>query len=197
MDIGTRRVRGVPPLLPLNEKIKAIQGIVGTTPDGIWGPKSQAAFDAVIHPPVETGSYSKAFTEFMPWILDWEGRTYEDDPDDPGGATKFGIDQRSHPGVNIHELTEAGAMEIYWDEWVRDGCNGMMSPYAEVYFNCAVNMGTGRAKEFNDAAQGDPKTFLALQEAKYRNIVSNNPVMQKYLKGWLNRSESLRERFSI
>ncbi len=34
----------------MNEKIKAIQKIIGTTPDGIWGPKSQAALDAVIHP---------------------------------------------------------------------------------------------------------------------------------------------------
>lgn len=33
----------------MNEKIKAIQGIIGTTPDGVWGPKSQAAFDVVVH----------------------------------------------------------------------------------------------------------------------------------------------------
>jgi hypothetical protein len=33
----------------MNEStIKAIQGIVGVTQDGIWGPKSQAAFDAII-----------------------------------------------------------------------------------------------------------------------------------------------------
>lgn len=33
----------------MNEKIKAIQGIIGTTPDGVWGPKSQAAFDGLIN----------------------------------------------------------------------------------------------------------------------------------------------------
>ena len=33
----------------MNEStIKAIQGIIGVTQDGIWGPKSQAAFDAII-----------------------------------------------------------------------------------------------------------------------------------------------------
>ncbi len=37
----------------MNEKIKAIQGIIGTDPDGQWGPKSQAAFDALIHPSVD------------------------------------------------------------------------------------------------------------------------------------------------
>jgi len=36
--------------------IKAIQGIIGVTQDGIWGRKSQAALDAIIHPqtPVES-----------------------------------------------------------------------------------------------------------------------------------------------
>lgn len=34
----------------MNEStIKAIQGILGVAQDGIWGPKSQAAFDAIIH----------------------------------------------------------------------------------------------------------------------------------------------------
>ncbi len=32
------------------DKIKEIQTIIGTTVDGIWGPKSQAALEAVIHP---------------------------------------------------------------------------------------------------------------------------------------------------
>lgn len=30
--------------------IKALQGIIGTTQDGIWGPKSQLALEAIIHP---------------------------------------------------------------------------------------------------------------------------------------------------
>jgi len=179
----------------MNDKIKQIQEIIGATPDGIWGPKSQAALDAVIHP--KDNGYSKAFTDFMPWIFDWEGTTYENDPDDPSGATKYGIDQRSHPGVDIRNLTESGAMAIYWDEWLKDKCDKYDSPYAEVFFNCAVNMGLGKAREFDAAAKDDPKTFLALQEAKYRSIAANNPVMQKYLKGWLNRTDSLRKRFSI
>ncbi len=33
----------------MNTTIAAIQGILGVTQDGIWGPKSQAALDALIH----------------------------------------------------------------------------------------------------------------------------------------------------
>ena len=45
----------------MNEStIRAIQGIIGVTQDGIWGPKSQAALDAVIHPsPTWTGATHK------------------------------------------------------------------------------------------------------------------------------------------
>ena len=32
------------------EQIKSIQTIIGTTPDGIWGPKSALALEAVVHP---------------------------------------------------------------------------------------------------------------------------------------------------
>lgn len=35
------------------------------------------------------------FEKLMDFVLKWEGRTFEDDPDDPGGATKFGIDIRT------------------------------------------------------------------------------------------------------
>jgi hypothetical protein len=44
----------------MNEStIKAIQTVIGTTPDGIWGPKSQAALDAIIHPVIWTDAPHK------------------------------------------------------------------------------------------------------------------------------------------
>ena len=46
----------------MSDKIKAIQGIIGTEPDGIWGPKSQAALEYIIHPDGITGDGT------WPWI---------------------------------------------------------------------------------------------------------------------------------
>lgn len=41
----------------MNEStIKAIQGIIGVTQDGKWGPKSQAALDAIVHPQIAVES---------------------------------------------------------------------------------------------------------------------------------------------
>jgi lysozyme family protein len=179
----------------MNEStIKAIQGILGVEQDGIWGRKSQAALDAIVHPKPE---YSKAFTDIIPWLFEWEGTVFENDPDDPGGATKYGIDQRSHPEVNIRNLTADQATEIYWnDYWLKSGADKLPTPYAEVVFNCAVNMGTGRSNEFDQIAKGDPEKFLELQEAKYRSL-AENPRRAKYLNGWINRTESLRKRFNL
>ena len=40
-----------------------------------------------------------------------------DNPDDPGGLTKWGISQRSHPDVDITNLTEEGAKAIYKENY--------------------------------------------------------------------------------
>ena len=136
------------------------------------------------------------FLSFMPFIFEWEGEVFENDPDDPGGATKFGIDQRSHPEVNIRELTKEKAIEIYWKEWLEDGCEPMPSPYAEVFFNCAVNMGLGRARKFDRLLPGaNWNAFLDMQEDYYRRLAEGTKF-RKFLKGWLNRTRALRQRFA-
>ncbi|MDI1313799.1 glycosyl hydrolase 108 family protein [Prosthecobacter sp.] len=145
-------------------------------------------------PPAEA---SEAFRNFMPFIFEWEGETYENDKNDPGGATKFGIDQRSHPNVNIKGLTKDVALAIYWEEWKHDGCPGLATPpYAEVFFNCAVNMGAGRARSFHVIANGNPSVFVGLQEKYYRRLGAQDKY-KTFLNGWLNRTNALRKRFGI
>lgn len=180
------------------ETIKSIQGLLDVTQDGDFRPKSQAALEELKAEAKKekSGGYSAVFEAFMPFIFEWEGETFENDPADPGGATKFGIDQRSHPEVNIKSLTKEQAKAIYWQEWVADGCEKLASPYAEVFFNCSVNMGLSRAKEFDAKAIGRQAYFLNLQEAKYRSLGTVGG-MGVFLKGWLNRSAALRKRFNI
>lgn len=154
------------------------------------------------------------FGRWLEWILRWEGTTYENDPDDPGGATKFGIDQRSHPGVDIRGLTRERAAGIYWDEyWTRCRAHEMPARVGEVVANIAVNAGHGRASRWLQAAVGAAQdgiigrrtlalvwqadrdalveTLLDRTEAHYRSIAKGR--LAKFLKGWLNRNGSLRE----
>jgi lysozyme family protein len=128
----------------------------------------------------------------IPFLWEWEGTTFENDPDDPGGATKYGIDQRSHPTVKIRDLTEEQAIEIYWSEWLKDGCDHLPQPLNWVFFDTAVNLGIGRANEFLKKSNGDINKYIDLRIAKYKSIGQNNPRSAKYVKGWVNRAEDLR-----
>lgn len=136
---------------------------------------------------------TRRFLEFLPFLFKWEGG-YDNDPDDPGGETHFGIDKRSHPDVDIKNLTKEGAADIYWrDYWVRHGCEWLKPPLGEVFFNACVNCGAGRARTLLEAAQ--PATaagFLDAQEAFYRRLAGARPPLRKFLQGWLNRTADLR-----
>jgi len=137
---------------------------------------------------------TQRFLRFIPFIFKWEGG-YENDPDDPGGETKFGIDKRSHPNVDIAHLTQEQATEIYWrGYWVRWGCEWLQEPVGEVFFNACVNCGPSRARAILDASPV-PHTaagFLDGQEAFYRRLAAARPGLGKFLKGWLNRTADLR-----
>ncbi len=84
---------------------------------------------------------SPEFLAFLPFVLDHEGREFENDPEDPGGATKFGIDQRDHPGIDIVTLTMQEATAIYWQEWLDAGADHLPYVMGCVYFDEHVNAG--------------------------------------------------------
>lgn len=136
------------------------------------------------------------FLAIFPWIIEHEGTTYEQDPDDPGGATKYGIDARSHPGVDIRNLDLDTAQEIYWSEWKREECEVLSYPLGEIFFNCCVVSGYAEAREILSRS-ATPALFLDDHDHVYRMIAMRRPSSQKYLAGWLNRNNDLRQRFHI
>lgn len=157
---------------------------------------------------MSTPAYSADFNAFFEFLKEWEGTTYEDDPDDPGGATKYGIDQRSHPDVKIRELTEAKAKAIYWTEWNSEGAANFPEPLRQVYFNYCVNCGKSRAAKLIQQALGvtadgiiGPKTMAAVQKADPMNLALNTIQKgdmfykalnrPKFIQGWLNRNSAL------
>lgn len=146
------------------------------------------------------------FLKMIPWLFQWEGTTFENDPDDPGGATKFGVDLRSyaqdHPGASvadIRNLTGDQATAVYWnDYWQKFGCEEMPFPLGEVYFNACVNCGETRAKSLLQQASGPgddiatAKNFLDYQDGFYHRLASARAASAKFLPGWLNRTADLR-----
>jgi lysozyme family protein len=145
---------------------------------------------------------SAHFLKFMPFILKWEcswpedqSGQYSNDPDDPGGETKWGIDKRSSPDQDIKNLTLEKALQIYYTQyWQANGCENMYpdNGLAEVYMNACVNCGAKRAVYWLFGVANNPSLFLDRQETYYKNLADENAHLSKYLKGWLNRTSDLR-----
>jgi lysozyme family protein len=88
-----------------------------------------------------------AFETVVHMVLEHEGG-YVDHKDDPGGRTKYGISQRAYPDVNIAELTEEDAADIYKrDYWDRIKGDDLPAGVACVVMDYAVNSGISRASK--------------------------------------------------
>lgn len=146
-------------------------------------------------------------------VLKHEGG-YVNDPKDPGGETNYGISKRSYPDVDIANLTEDGASEIYRNDWWEKNEYWIIDDQAVAtkVFDLSVNMGAHRAHKLlqqslrsvghilkEDGILGpvsfaminasDPVPLLAAYRSEaagfYRML--NKPRFQN---GWLNRAYS-------
>ena len=127
----------------------------------------------------------------IPFLWEHEGTNYENDKDDPGGETRWGIDKRSHPNVDIKNLTEEQAMEIYWNEWLKYACDHLPQPIDWIFFDAVVNCGLSRALKFMNVSGRDPKKFQNERRGFYNRLAEQKPVLKKFLRGWLARVDDL------
>ena len=158
---------------------------------------------------------------FLPafeFILPHEGGLV-DDPHDPGGITKYGISKRSYPDLDIANLSEADAREIYkrdyWDK----------QRYGEIYsqavankcLDMSVNMGFHQAHvlvqractecglPLTDDGLFGPATVKAVNSIPddellqairgqaqdfYRKLAREKPSNERFLAGWLARANA-------
>ena len=157
-----------------------------------------------------------AFEAAMARLLAHEGG-YVNDPDDPGGETRYGISKRSYPDLDIRNLSKAKATAIYRrDWWDRYGYGEFRhGKVGAKIFDLAVNMGASPAHKIlqralravgitlkddgiigertlaaERVASGDSVLAAIRSEAagRYRLLVALKPGRHKYLKGWLARA---------
>lgn len=85
-------------------------------------------------------NFDEAFTR----LIGHEGG-YVDDPNDPGGETKYGISRRSYPGEDIPNMTLERAKEIYKrDFWRPAGCDALPNDLKFEMFDLAVHTSSPR-----------------------------------------------------
>jgi len=140
---------------------------------------------------------------------------------DPGGTTKYGIDQRDHPSVDVLNLTLEGAQKIYHDgtrdlhghleggEWTRIRGDDLNDDWSLALFDCAVNPGMVSVHwtqeilgQRSDGVIG-PKTIAAINDSgdkELRTLLAKRDLYyttrgawaNQFKPGWLNRNNALK-----
>lgn len=151
------------------------------------------------------------FEQAIQYVLENEGE-FVSDPTDPGGATNFGISQRSYPDLNIKTLTRDQALVIYKrDFWDAMNLDEVPIAFATAILDMAVNMGEGHAVMCVQMALGQKSpdgvlgaltreqlqywdnfeflyAFIGETQDYYCNIVTKTPKELVFLKGWIRRT---------
>lgn len=152
------------------------------------------------------------FSEAISIVLKHEGG-YVNDPDDPGGETKYGISKRSFPQYDIKNLSQDDARDIYKRHyWDVSRAEKLKAELRLDYFDMVVNMGQRSAvkclqKAVNNAPGNKisvdgrigPQTIkesnrLTVKRLRsfrvlyYANLIMKKPTLEKYWYGWFKRS---------
>jgi hypothetical protein len=119
------------------------------------------------------------------WMLKQEGGFVTDS----GGPTKYGISGNAHPGIDIKNLSQAQAVQIYHDDyWKPMGIDSLPDNMKIPVFDAAINEGVAKAKVMLEQSGNDPQAFQALREQHYRSLAEANPgKYAQYLPTWLKR----------
>jgi len=153
-----------------------------------------------------------SFDQVIEQVFKHEGG-YVNDPDDPGGETKYGISKRAFPDENIKKLTHKRAAKLYYDHyWIPSKVNLLPDSLRAIYFDMAVNMGIKRAVTIlqkacnhknkvsikvdgrmgNNTAKSarilEPERLRSYRVKYYAEVVSRKPVLEKYWFGWYRRA---------
>jgi lysozyme family protein len=103
------------------------------------------------------------FDRAMSLVLQFEGNR-SDDPDDPGGRTRFGVTQatynayraiRGKPSQSVDLMSQEELADIYWTQfWLAGFCHILPPPVAIAHFDACVNLGVEPAAKLLQAAVG-------------------------------------------
>jgi len=140
---------------------------------------------------------------------------FVNDSKDPGGATKWGISQKSFPNIDIANLTDEQARSLYFTHyWVPAKCALMPERLRLIYFDMCVLHGINAAtttlqKALNNAGQHvlvdgvigsetlnaavylEPDRLRSYRVLRISNIVLNKPAMERFWYGWYKRASTV------
>jgi lysozyme family protein len=150
----------------------------------------------------------RKFDDYIKIILLHEGG-YINDPLDPGGETNYGISKRQYPNLDIKNLTEKQASDIYFnDYWTPMNLDILKDELLKLHlFDMGINAGIKSAIKLlqqivstkEDGILGNITAervnyilnIVELYKLKrieyYNSLVLKNSKLKKFLNGWINR----------
>lgn len=141
-------------------------------------------------------------------VLENEGG-YVNNPNDPGGETKYGVSKRQYPNLDIKNLSLDDAKAIYKkDYWQFDSVQNQV--LANKLLDMCVNMGVASAirlvqtalhvpvdgkygpiteKALNGTQPDKVVQMLRFQSVvHYLDLIDKNPKLAEFKRGWLIRA---------
>ena len=111
----------------------------------------------------------------------------------PEEGSKWGINPKYHPGVDLEKLTPEGAQDIYrtqyWNAIDGDRLAAIDPGLAHAVFDTAIMSGPGTAKKLLEQSGGDTGAFMDQRESYLRSLKNYDENKN----GWENRNAALRE----
>lgn len=127
---------------------------------------------------------------FKSFTIPHEGRTYVIDSN--GAGAKYGINAEHNPGVDVKNLTEAQAAEIFRKKYfIKSGADKLPPALAAVHVD-TFYLNERQASKILRESGGDPDKYIQLRQQFLDGLVRANPAKYgRYQKGWTNRTNAL------
>lgn len=135
-----------------------------------------------------------AFDQAVERTLRFEGGLNPNDSN--GSPSNFGINQRANPDIDVRNLTQDDARNIYRDRYWRaiggDDLAARNPALAGLVFDSAVIAGPQRALSWLQQSENDPSRYLALRERHEMDLARSDPDrFAPYRNAWASRRATL------
>lgn len=129
---------------------------------------------------------------FEAFTTHWEGSAYVVDSN--GYGVKYGINAQYNPGVDVKNLTKAGAAKIFKKNYYeKSGADKLPPALAAVHVD-TFYLNEKQAGKILKESGGDVDRYIELRRAFLNGLAAKNPAKYgKYQKGWENRTKALGE----
>lgn len=198
---------------------QSISVIPGEYNGKIWGgqctpSKSSSVFANQTFTTGQFSSSDPVFEKSMNTIFRAEGG-YVNDPFDSGGETKYGVSKNNNPDIDVKNITRADAENIAYDRYYKKyGIDKLPDGIRGEVFQVGWACGPRVAIKQLQSVLGVPKTgvvdyttidaaqnyssdlrnsYLSVHRDYLIGITKQNPTQQRFLNGWMNRVELIKD----